>query len=175
MSWHASYVTSDCRRRCPIPRRHAPRRPCTGPTTSIVVMSNRLSTRPTGSSRHDRHSRWRAGFKGIAGLTVIAPEMAQNAVHDPRLRNDGDLCGASHKETIFIPAPHEHNRGTLIAFRAHPHGTFKFLFNGIYYGNATPVKLDWSTPSRTAQLIPMDRGRFQAGGTFSRSGGTKLS
>jgi len=33
--------------------------------------------------------------------------------------------------------------GTLIAFRAHPHGTFKFLFNGIYCGNATPVKLDW--------------------------------
>jgi len=32
--------------------------------------------------------------------------------------------------------------GTLIAFRAHPHGTFKFLFNGIYYGNATPVKFD---------------------------------
>lgn len=29
--------------------------------------------------------------------------------------------------------------GILIAFRAHPHGTFKFLFNGIYYGNAVPV------------------------------------
>jgi hypothetical protein len=32
--------------------------------------------------------------------------------------------------------------GTLIAFRAHPHGTFKLLFNGIYYGNAVPVKFD---------------------------------
>ncbi len=32
--------------------------------------------------------------------------------------------------------------GPLIAFRAHPHGTFKFLFNGIYYGNAVPVKLE---------------------------------
>jgi hypothetical protein len=32
--------------------------------------------------------------------------------------------------------------GTLIAFRAHPHATFKFLFNGIYYGNATPVKFE---------------------------------
>jgi len=32
--------------------------------------------------------------------------------------------------------------GTLVAFRAHPHGTFKFLFNGIYFGNAEPVKLE---------------------------------
>jgi len=32
--------------------------------------------------------------------------------------------------------------GPLIAFRAHPHGTFKLLFNGIYAGNAKPVKLD---------------------------------
>jgi hypothetical protein len=30
--------------------------------------------------------------------------------------------------------------GPLVAFRAHPHGTFKFLFNGIYYGGATSVR-----------------------------------
>ncbi|MCI0389248.1 MAG: M14 family metallopeptidase [Acidobacteria bacterium] len=30
--------------------------------------------------------------------------------------------------------------GPEIAFRAQPHGTFKFLFNGIYYGNAERVK-----------------------------------
>jgi hypothetical protein len=29
--------------------------------------------------------------------------------------------------------------GPEITFRAQPHGTFKFLFNGIYYGGATPV------------------------------------
>jgi hypothetical protein len=29
--------------------------------------------------------------------------------------------------------------GPEITFRAQPHGTFKFLFNGIYYGTATPV------------------------------------
>jgi hypothetical protein len=34
--------------------------------------------------------------------------------------------------------------GTLIAFRAHPHATFKFLFNGIYCGQATPVKFEQS-------------------------------
>lgn len=32
--------------------------------------------------------------------------------------------------------------GPLIAFRAHPHGTFKLLFNGIYCGNAVAVTLD---------------------------------
>jgi hypothetical protein len=31
--------------------------------------------------------------------------------------------------------------GPEIAFRGQPHGTFKFLFNGIAYGAATPVKL----------------------------------
>ncbi len=30
--------------------------------------------------------------------------------------------------------------GPEIAFRAQPHGTFKFLFNGIYYGRAEPAK-----------------------------------
>jgi hypothetical protein len=29
--------------------------------------------------------------------------------------------------------------GPEITFRAQPHGTFKFLFNGIYYGSAVPV------------------------------------
>ena len=31
--------------------------------------------------------------------------------------------------------------GPEITFRGQPHGTFKFLFNGIYYGAATPVVL----------------------------------
>ncbi len=31
--------------------------------------------------------------------------------------------------------------GPEIAFRGQPHGTFKFLFNGIYYGNAEAVRL----------------------------------
>jgi hypothetical protein len=31
--------------------------------------------------------------------------------------------------------------GPEITFRAQPHGTFKFLFNGIYYGRAEPVEL----------------------------------
>jgi hypothetical protein len=31
--------------------------------------------------------------------------------------------------------------GPEITFRAQPHGTFKFLFNGIYLGGATPVSL----------------------------------
>jgi hypothetical protein len=31
--------------------------------------------------------------------------------------------------------------GPEVAFRAQPHGTFKFLFNGLYYGSATPAEL----------------------------------
>ncbi len=31
--------------------------------------------------------------------------------------------------------------GPEVTFRGQPHGTFKFLFNGIYYGSATPVNL----------------------------------
>ena len=31
--------------------------------------------------------------------------------------------------------------GPEIVFRAQPHGTFKFLFNGIYYGRAESVNL----------------------------------
>ncbi len=31
--------------------------------------------------------------------------------------------------------------GPEVLFRAQPHGTFKFVFNGIYYGGATPVNL----------------------------------
>ena len=31
--------------------------------------------------------------------------------------------------------------GPLVAFRAHPHGTFKLLFNGLYYGAAEATKL----------------------------------
>jgi hypothetical protein len=31
--------------------------------------------------------------------------------------------------------------GPLVAFRAHPHGTFKFLFNGLYWGSAQAVRI----------------------------------
>jgi hypothetical protein len=31
--------------------------------------------------------------------------------------------------------------GPEVAFRAQPHGTFKFLFNGLYYGSAQPTEL----------------------------------
>jgi hypothetical protein len=34
--------------------------------------------------------------------------------------------------------------GPLVTFRAQPHGTFKFVFNGIYYGGAETVTLNGS-------------------------------
>ena len=37
--------------------------------------------------------------------------------------------------------------GPEVTFRAQPHGTFKFLFNGIYYGTAQDVELQGATTS----------------------------
>jgi hypothetical protein len=31
--------------------------------------------------------------------------------------------------------------GPLVAFRAHPHGTFKLLFNSVYYAKAESARL----------------------------------
>jgi hypothetical protein len=48
---------------------------------------------------------------------------------------EGGLAGVEAslgKGKVFLFGPE-------IAFRYQPHGTFKFLFNGIYYGTATPV------------------------------------
>jgi hypothetical protein len=53
---------------------------------------------------------------------------------------DGGLAGVEAtlgKGKVFLFGPE-------ITFRYQPHGTFKFLFNGIYYGTATPV----GTPAR---------------------------
>jgi hypothetical protein len=44
------------------------------------------------------------------------------------------LEAAIGKGKVFLYGPE-------ITFRGQPHGTFKFLFNGIYYGSATPVNL----------------------------------
>jgi hypothetical protein len=47
---------------------------------------------------------------------------------------------------IVIDAPVGRGRlflfGPDILFRGQPHGTFKLLFNGVYYGAASPVRLD---------------------------------
>jgi hypothetical protein len=44
--------------------------------------------------------------------------------------------------TAIVDAPEGEGRivlfGPEVAFRAQPHGTFKFLFNAIYYGSAKP-------------------------------------
>ncbi len=42
------------------------------------------------------------------------------------------------KGKVFLLSPE-------ITFRAQPHNTFKFLFNGIYYGSAKPVTIGAAT------------------------------
>jgi hypothetical protein len=41
--------------------------------------------------------------------------------------------------------------GPEITFRAQPHGTFKFLFNGIYYGTSVPAGSNTSTTTNAQQ------------------------
>ncbi|HET9704389.1 MAG TPA: M14 metallopeptidase family protein [Vicinamibacterales bacterium] len=41
--------------------------------------------------------------------------------------------------------------GPEITFRAQPHGTFKFLFNGIYYGTSVPAGANTSTTTNARQ------------------------
>jgi len=53
------------------------------------------------------------------------------------------LEGSLGKGKVFLFGPE-------ITFRYQPHGTFKFLFNGIYYGTATPV----GTPARETTVQP---------------------
>src|SRR5262249_45566690 len=38
--------------------------------------------------------------------------------------------------------------GPEITWRAQPHGTFKFLFNGIYYGGAEPARFGPTTTNQ---------------------------
>jgi hypothetical protein len=59
---------------------------------------------------------------------------------------EGGLAGVEAsmgKGKVFLFGPE-------ITFRYQPHGTFKFLFNGIYYGTATPV----GTPLRETTAQP---------------------
>ena len=51
-----------------------------------------------------------------------------------RRRRGGGGSAARARAASFCSRP-------KITFRAQPHGTFKFLFNGIYYGAATPARL----------------------------------
>ena len=41
--------------------------------------------------------------------------------------------------------------GPEITFRAQPHGTFKFLFNGIYYGTSVPATAGTTTTTAGRQ------------------------
>ncbi|MBE3133535.1 MAG: peptidase, partial [Acidobacteria bacterium] len=59
----------------------------------------------------------------------------------------GWAWGLDHVKGAVAVAEAELGKGKLllfgpsVAFRAHPHGTFKFVFNGLYYGSAEPVTL----------------------------------
>lgn len=77
---------------------------------------------------------------GLKGVKAVAWFDSDKPLHS------GWAWGQKYLQdsTAVIDAPVGKGRlllfGPEIAFRAQPHGTFKFLFNGIYYGPAETVK-----------------------------------
>jgi hypothetical protein len=80
-------------------------------------------------------------LKPGSGVRPIAWFDADNPVRS------GWTWGASYLKQAVAVADAEVGKGRLllfgplVAFRAHPHGTFKLLFNGVYLGSARAVKL----------------------------------
>ncbi len=78
--------------------------------------------------------------EGASGVQAVARFGSQPV-------RSGWAWGEEHLEDAVAVVDVEVGAGRLllfgpeIAFRAQPHGTFKFLFNGIYYGSAQPVML----------------------------------
>ena len=66
----------------------------------------------------------------------------------PNSLRSGWAWGEGYLEDTIAVIDADVGRGKLflfgpeIAFRAQPHGTFKFLFNGLYYGRSEPVTLE---------------------------------
>ncbi|MGE5359247.1 MAG: M14 family zinc carboxypeptidase [Bacteroidales bacterium] len=80
-------------------------------------------------------------FQPGPGLRAIAWFDAENPLRS------GWVWGASYLKQAIAVAEADVGKGRLVvsgplvAFRAHPHGTFKLLFNAVYAGSAQPVTL----------------------------------
>jgi hypothetical protein len=83
----------------------------------------------------------------------LGPEAAKQGVEavawfGPDSLRSGWAWGEAYLEDSVAIIDADVGRGKLflfgpeVAFRAQPHGTFKFLFNGIYYGRSEPVTLE---------------------------------
>jgi hypothetical protein len=79
-----------------------------------------------------------AGFKGVTPVAWFdspTPLRSGWAWGQDYLADGIAMADATvGKGKVFLLGPE-------VTFRGQPHGTFKFLFNGIYYGSAMPVTL----------------------------------
>jgi Zinc carboxypeptidase len=79
-----------------------------------------------------------AGFKGVTPVAWFdspTPLRSGWAWGQDYLEGGVAMADATvGKGKVFLLGPE-------VTFRGQPHGTFKFLFNGIYYGSAVPVNL----------------------------------
>jgi hypothetical protein len=76
------------------------------------------------------------GVKKVAWFDSPAPLRSGWAWGQNHLEGGTAIAEAAlGKGRVFLLGPE-------VTFRAQPHGTFRFLFNAIYYGSAAPVTLD---------------------------------
>lgn len=75
------------------------------------------------------------GVKAVAWFDTAAPLRSGWAWGQSYLDGGTAIADATvGKGKVFLLGPE-------VMFRGQPHGTFKFVFNGIYYGSAVPVNL----------------------------------
>ena len=75
-----------------------------------------------------------SGVRRVAWFDTAAPLRSGWAWGQDRLLNTVAVAEADvGRGKLFLFGPE-------ILFRGQPHGTFKFFFNGIYYGTAEPVR-----------------------------------
>ena len=117
------------------------------------------------------------GVKAVAWFDSPGPA-AQAAGHGGRTTLDGGAAIAEAtvgKGKVLLFGPE-------VMFRGQPHGTFKFVFNGIYYGAAVPVNMGdgeevavsgwWRAGSGSRSIrcpLPAARRQFSSGTSVERS------
>jgi hypothetical protein len=95
----------------------------------------------------DNSPSFRLEAGGVRHQAEESPRRVAWFASDAPLRS-GWAWGQRHlRETVaVVDAPLGAGRvllfGPQVTFRAQPHGTFKFLFNGIYYPHAADARLD---------------------------------
>ena len=99
----------------------------TGPFAPGVTSVQIGFSLPDNSSSYTLRQRWPAAFERPF---VAVEKIGDMRLESPQLGTVENFNAEGGK--VFLLGPE-------ITFRAQPHGTFKFLFNSIYYGTSVPA------------------------------------